>query len=235
MGEMSSAALSSVTRRHDLSADGPSSAVPESLLAELQSVSERVARVVSEESRKLALERVALEAEKAKQAERLAEQQFALRRDHHALTAGQLELRRVAETAAAVGGYQHQRIRLMVGTTPFTAAAPTLCERAPNSVLAQLVKGRLAEHERDHGHEAGVGGAESEPIEIFVDREPSVVHWLLRWFREGPPAVASLPQHTLRLLLAEARHWGVGELAAHCAALLGAPGATDQGIPSYTY
>ena len=56
-----------------------------------------------------------------------------------------------------------------------------------------------------------------------------------QWFREGPPAVASLPQHTLRLLLAEARHWGVGELAAHCAALLGAPGATDQGIPSYTY
>ena len=51
---MSSAALSSVTRRHDLSADGPSSAVPESLLAELQSVSERVAKVVSEESHKLA-------------------------------------------------------------------------------------------------------------------------------------------------------------------------------------
>ena len=198
---MSSAALSSVTRRHDLSADGPSSAVPESLLAELQSVSERVAKVVSEESHKLALERVALEAEKAKQAERLAEQQFALRRDHHALTAGQLELRRVAETAAAVGGYQHQRIRLMVGTTPFTAAAPTLCERAPNSVLAQLVKGRLAEHERDHGHEAGVGGAASEPIEIFVDREPSVVHWLLRWLhrRVEVPRSSALEQPRVRL------------------------------------
>jgi hypothetical protein len=224
---MSSAALSHVTRRHELSADGPSSAVPASLLAELQSVSERVAKVVSEESHKLALERVALEAEKSKQAERLAEEQFALRRDHHALAAGQLELRRVAEMAAAVGGYQQQRIRLMVGTTPFTAAAPTLCERAPNSVLAQLVKGRLAEHEREH---VDVGRAESEPIEIFVDREPSVVHWLLRWLREGPPAVASLPQHTLRLLLAEARHWGVGELATHCVALLGAPGATDEGV-----
>ena len=46
-------------------------------------------------------------------------------------------------------------------------------------------QGRLAEHERDHGHEAGVGGAESEPIEIFVDREPSVVHWLLRVCHTG--------------------------------------------------
>ena len=59
---MSSAATSSLTRRHDLSAASPTSAVPESLLAELQSVSERVAKVVSEESHKLALERVALEA-----------------------------------------------------------------------------------------------------------------------------------------------------------------------------
>ena len=59
---MSSVATSSLTRRHDLSAASPTSAVPESLLAELQSVSERVAKVVSEESHKLALERVALEA-----------------------------------------------------------------------------------------------------------------------------------------------------------------------------
>ena len=214
---MSTATLSAVTQRADLSAEGPSSAVPESLLAELQSVSERVAKVVAEESHKLAIERVALEAEKAKQAERLAEQQFALRRDQHALVAGQLELRRVAETTAAIGGYQQQRIRLVAGTTPFTAAAPTLCERAPSSVLAQLVKGRLAEHERERahdGHEAD-GGAEAEgdgaePIEIFVDREASVVHWLLRWLREGDEAVAALPPHTLRLLLAEARHWGMG-------------------------
>ena len=55
-----------------------------------------------------------------------------------------------------------------------------------------------------------------------------------QWFREGPPAVASLPQHTLRLLLAEARHWGVGELAAHCVARLGAPGAMDEGAAILT-
>ena len=178
---MSTATLSATTHRADLSAEGPSSAVPESLLAELQSVSERVAKVVAEESHKLAIERVALEAEKAKQAERLAEQQFALRRDQHALVAGQLELRRVAETTAAIGGYQQQRIRLVAGTTPFTAAAPTLCERAPNSVLSQLVKGRLAEHEREHAHDGGAEaeGAEAEPIEIFIDREASVVHRLL--------------------------------------------------------
>ena len=55
------------------------------------------------------------------------------------------------------------------------------------------------------------------------------MHWLLRWLREGDEAVASLPPHTLRLLLAEARHWGMGELAERCSALLGAPGATDEG------
>ena len=60
---------------------------------------------------------VPTQAEKSKQAERQAERQFALRREHHALAAGQLELRRVSEAAAAVGDYQHQRIRLMVGTT----------------------------------------------------------------------------------------------------------------------
>ena len=196
---MSSAAMSSVTRRHELSADGRA-AVPESLLAELQSVSERVQKVVSEESHKLALERVALEAEKSKQAERLAEQQFAVRRDHHALVTEQLEHRRVKEMAAAVGGYQHQRICLMVGSTPFTAAAPTLCERAPNSALAQLVMRRLAEHEHEHGGGGGGGGGESEPIEIFVDREPSVMHWLIRWLREGAPSVRPLPQQTLRPL-----------------------------------
>ena len=51
----------------------------------------------------------------------------------------------------------------------------------------------------------------------------------LRWLREGAPAVASLPQHTLRLLLAEGNHWGMSALAADCAAALGAPGATDEG------
>ena len=180
--------------------------MPESLLAELQSVSERVAKVVAEESHKLAIERVALEAEKAKQAERLAEQQFALRRHQHALVAGQLELRRVAETTAAIGGYQQQRIRLVAGTTPFTAAAPTLCERAPNSVLAQLVKGRLAEHEREHAHDGGAEaegaeaeGAEAEPIEIFIDREASVVHWLLT--RTLTITLTPTPTPTLTLTL----------------------------------
>ena len=42
------------------------------------------------------------------------------------------------------------------------------------------------------------------------------MHWLLRWLREGDEAVASLPPHTLRLLLAEARHWGMGELVERC-------------------
>ena len=153
-----------------------SSAVPESLFAELHSVSERVQRVVAAESQKLALERVALEVDKSKQAERLEEQAVLARRDNHALAAVRLELKQAADQAAAVNSYQHQRICLMVGSTPFTAAAPTLCERAPNSALALLVKRQLDEQE--HAHE--LGGSESAPLEIFIDREPSVIHWLLQ-------------------------------------------------------
>ena len=86
-------------------------------------------------------------------------------------------------------------------------------------------QGRLAEHEREHGHEAGAGGAESEPIEIFVDREPSVVHWLLRWFRSrvkmpawqcpssAPAPPQGAPGGSGRLETPRARDWPSGRPA----------------------
>jgi len=161
----------------------PISALPESLLMELQSVSERVQKVVWQESHKLALERAALEAEKRKQAEVLAERQFAVRRDQHALVAEQQQLRRASTKAADVEGYQDQRVCLMVGGTPFPVAVPTLCGKAPNSALAQLVRRRLAEH---------IAQGQTGTPQVFIDREPSAMHWLLRWLREAPPPYCPL-------------------------------------------
>ena len=169
----------------------PVSALPESLLLELHAVSEKVQQVVWQESHKLALERAALEAEKRKQAEALVERQAATRREQHALVKEQQELRRAWTTASKVEDYQGQQVCLVVGGTEFLAAVPTLVGRAPASALAQLVK--------------SVCDAPGVP-KIFIDREPSPMHWLLRWLREGAPAVEAMPAHMLRALRAEARH-----------------------------
>jgi len=195
-------------------------AIPSSLLAELQSVSERVQQVVAQQAHMLEVQRSVLDNERREQEAVLAERQWKLRSDEHDLVKQQTQWRHAQDQATAAGAYQDRQVCLKVGTSSLVAAVPSLVDRAPKSGLAQLVQFRLAESS---------GGAADEPVPIFLDRDSSTMHYVVRWLRDGPEALGSMPPQMLRSLRAEGRHWELPELVAQCDARLGAPDAAADG------